>query len=546
MRGILFHNGSVFDGVRFLPDGTEVLVEGTRITQVGAGLNRANTDDVDLGGGTLLPGFIDAHAHPVFAGNQLRHCDLRSGSTVEQYLEIIDTYATAHPREEWITGGGWAMDAFPEGKPTRQALDAVVEDRPVYLPNRDGHGAWVNTVALRLAGIHRDTLDPSDGRIEREPDGYPTGMLQEGAAIMVGRLLPAVTAEDWYQGLQLAQNHLLSLGVTGWQDAIIGDYMDGVDPLPTYLRAAGDGTLRVNVVGALWWNRDRGLDQLPELLERRRAGQIERFHANTVKMMLDGIAESHTAAMLEPYLDHDGCTSGNAGIDFIDPGELPSYVTALDTEGFQVHFHALGDRAVRSALDALDATRQANPHSHQRHHLAHLQVVHPDDIARFAPLNATANIQALWATHEPAMDVLTIPFLGERRSQWQYPFGSLHAAGAQLCAGSDWPVTSSNPLSAVHVAVNRAAPVEPGRSLGDPFLPDQAINREVALAAYTSGSATINGLGQSVGFIRSGYDADLAVINADLAHISDPELGQASVIQTWVRGEVGYEAHENH
>ena len=176
------------------------------------------------------------------------------------------------------------------------------------------------------------------------------------------------------------------------------------------------------MVGALWWDRDRGLDQLPELLQRRRAGQAGRFRATSVKMMLDGVAENHTAAMLEPYLDGDGCDTDHAGLDFIDPAELPRFVTALDREGFQVHFHALGDRAVRNALDAIEAARTANGDSGQRHHLAHLQVVHPDDIPRFAALSATANIQPLWATHEPQMDDLTIPFLGERRAGWQYPF----------------------------------------------------------------------------------------------------------------------------
>lgn len=542
MSDIVFRNGTVFDGARFLTVGTEVRVARGRITEVGTRLDTAGADTVDLTGGTLLPGFIDAHAHPVFAGNQLRHCDLRQAHTAEQYAQTIAAYADAHPAETWITGGGWSMAAFPGGMPTRQALDAVVPDRPVYLPNLDLHGAWVNTAALRMAGIDRHTQNPSDGRIEREADGEPSGTLQEGAAHMVGRLLPKVSDEDWYQSLRLAQEHLLALGVTGWQDALIGDYMDGADPLPAYLRAAGDGTLRVNVVGSLWWDRARGLEQLPELLERRRLGQVERFRATTVKMMLDGVAENHTAAMLEPYLDQEGCASGHTGIDFVDPNELPRYVKALSAEGFQVHFHAIGDRAVRSALDALEAARSANPASTLRHHLAHLQVVHPDDIARFARLGATANIQALWAAHEPQMDELNIPYLGTRRAGWQFPFGSLQAAGARLCAGSDWPVSSPNPLAAIHVAVNRSAPAGPGEHPREPFLPDQAIALPTALAAYTSGSAAINGLSSSAGAVREGFDADFAVVDADLAHVDKADIGHTTVTQTWVRGELAYGA----
>ena len=360
----------------------------------------------------------------------------------------------------------------------------------------------------------------------------------------MSRLLPAVTDEDWYAGLLAAQDYLLSLGITGWQDAIIGRAPGEPDPTGAYLRAAGAGTLRVNVVGALWWRRDQGLEQLPELLHGRVAA--DRFRATSVKMMLDGVAENHTAAMLEPYLDHDGCHSGNSGLDFIDPDELPRFVTELDSLGFQVHFHALGDRAVRNALNAVAAARHAGTVGRAvRHHLAHLQVVHPDDIPRFAALNATANIQPLWASHEPQMDELTIPFLGERRAGWQYPFAALLNAGAKLCAGSDWPVSSPDPLLGTHVAVNRSLPRRAGGSGQDPFLPEQAISLASALAAYTSGSARVNGL-------EHGRRLHPARPRRRLRRSSTPtsprspsrEICQASVRQTWVRGELAYESKE--
>ena len=539
---MVFHNGTVFDGRAFLPAGTCVRVGGGRITGVGPGpggrLGKA--EPIDLAGGTLLPGFVDAHAHPVFAGDQMRRCDLRAASTAAGYIELVAAYAAEHPDEEWISGGGWSMDAFPGGIPTRQALDAVVPDRPVFLPNRDGHGAWVNSRALALAGIDRSTPDPADGRIERDAAGEPIGMLQEGAAILVSRLLPEITEDDWYNALLTAQDYLLSLGITGWQDAIVGRYEGEADPLTAYLRAAEAGTLLASVTGALWWDRHRGLEQLGELLEQRSTGQAGTFRATSVKMMLDGVAENHTAAMLEPYLDGDGCSTGKAGLDFIDPHELPTFVTALDREAFQVHFHALGDRAVRNALDAVEAARRANGAGGARHHLAHLQLIHPDDVPRFARVSATANIQPLWATHEPQMDELTIPFLGERRAGWQYPFRSLEAAGAAVCAGSDWPVSSPNPLWGAHVAVNRHLPARAGGQGGDPFLPQQAIGLTSILTAYTSGSARVNGLGTVTGSIAEGYNADLAVVNADLAHIPAGEICQAEVIQTWVRGQVVY------
>jgi hypothetical protein len=532
-KGIVFRNGSVFDGERFLPPGTAVLVQAGRIAEVGTELT-PNAEVVDLDGGTLLPGFIDSHAHPVYGGNQLRNCDLSEAETEAGYLRVIADYASSNPDKAWITGGGWGMPAFPGGIPSRHSLDAITRDRPVFLQNRDGHGAWVNTRALELAGIDRHTPDPADGRIERDEHGDAVGTLQEGATQLVARLLPVTTQDDLYQALLTAQDYLLSLGITGWQDAIVGRMPGEDDATAAYRRAAGNGALKANVVGALWWNRNEGIEQLAGLLHRRET--IGNFRATSVKMMLDGVAENHTAAMLEPYLDHDGCHSANSGLDFIDPDELPRFVTALDKHGFQVHFHALGDRAVRHALNAIEAARRSETSTGQRHHLAHLQVIHPDDIARFAQLNATANIQPLWATHEAQMDELTIPFLGERRAGWQYPFAALVNAGAKLCAGSDWPVSSPDPLLGAHVAVNRSVPETATR----PFLTEQALDLSTALAAYTSGTARVNGMEQTVGRIKASYDADFAIVDADLATIDNSEICQASVRQTWVRGEVAY------
>jgi predicted amidohydrolase YtcJ len=536
-KAILFTGGSVFDGTAFLAPGTSVLVSGGRVTAVGTGLDAGGADIVDLAGGTLLPGFLDAHAHPVLGGVQLLGCDLTEASTAAQYLDIVARYAAAHPDLAWIAGGGWSLPAFPGGVPTAAQLDTVVPDRPVFLQNRDGHGAWVNSKALELAGITRDTLDPADGRIERDARGDPVGMLQEGAMALVRRLIPPDTDEDRYRGLLAAQDYLLSLGITGWQDAIVGSGFVEDDVAGSYQRAASAGTLRADVVGALWWRRHEGLEQLPELLHRRAHDGRDGFRLTSVKMMLDGVAENHTAAMLDPYLDGHGCASENSGLDFIDPAELPRYVTALDGAGFQVHFHAIGDRAVRNALNAVAAARAANPNGGIRHHLAHLQVVHPADIARFAALGATANIQPLWAVAEEQMTELTIPFLGATRAAWQYPFGDLVASGAHLAAGSDWPVSSPNPLLGIHVAVNRALP----ETADDPFLPGQAIGRETALTAYTSGTALVNGVSGSAGRIRRGYDASFAITDADLTAIADHEICGASVTQTWVQGEPAYQ-----
>ncbi|WP_329466060.1 amidohydrolase [Streptomyces sp. NBC_01431] len=514
---------------------TTVAVTGERITAVGHDEVREligpKTEVVDLAGKLLIPGFQDAHVHPVSAGIELARCDLTGTRTAADTLAAVRAYADAHPDQEWITGGGWSMEAFDGGSPTRELLDRVVPDRPVYLPNRDHHGAWVNSRALALAGITRDTPDPADGRIERDASGEPTGLLQEGAMDLVGRHTPRSTPAERLAALLRAQAHLHSFGITAWQDAIVGSFGSMDDPADAYVAAARDGSLTARVVGALWWDRERGAEQIPELVEKRRELSHGRFRAGSVKIMQDGVAETGTAALLGPYLDACGCATANTGTSFVDPVQLRSYVTQLDALGFQAHFHALGDRAVREALDAVQAARETNGWTDTRPHLAHLQIVHPDDIGRFRALGATANIQPLWAAHEPQMDELTIPFLGKERAGWQYPFAALLRSGATVAAGSDWPVSSPDPMHGIHTAVNRITPEEEGPV----FLPEQRITLTAAFAAYTAGTAHVNHLDDS-GSIRAGALADLAVLDRDPYAGPPEEIGATRVLGTYVAG----------
>lgn len=426
------------------------------------------------------------------------------------------------------------MSAFPGGLPARQSLDSVVDDRPAFFPNRDHHGAWVNSRALQLAGIDTGTPDPSDGRIERDSRGVATGVLHEGAMDLVGRLLPPATFDDHVRALLEAQRYLHSLGITGWQDAILGSYSTITDASPAYRSCAQSGRLTAKVVGALWWDRGRGAEQIAELLERREHFSLPGFGATSVKVMQDGVAENFTAGMTSPYLDAAGHETANSGLSMIDPAALCDYVSALDGQGFQVHVHAIGDRAVREALDAFEAARAANGRSDNRHHIAHIQVVHPDDIHRFAELGVAANMQPLWATHEPQMDELTLPFLGPERSAWQYPFASLAASGATLVAGSDWPVSSPDPLQGISVAVTRSSPAGAG-ARPDPFLPEQALDLSTALTAYTTGSAWINHL-DDTGRIAVGAAADLVVLDRDITALPPEELAAAVVEATYVDG----------
>lgn len=543
---LVFTGGPVFTADTVRSRARTVAVRDGRIIAVGgddfADFVGPRTEIVDLAGRMLLPGFQDAHVHPVWGGLDMLRCDLAEHATADEYVEAIARYVAAHPDDEWILGGGWQMSAFPGGTPTAAALDAVVPDRPAFFPNRDGHGAWVNSVALRLAGIDRNTPDPADGRIERDADGNPSGTLHEGAMGLVNRLLPEEPLERLTEALLVGQRYLHSYGITAWQDAIVGSYGDAGDPGPAYLKAAADGTLTARVVGAIWWDRTKGLEQIPSLLERRERYRGGRFAATSIKIMQDGVAENFTAAMLEPYCDGHGHFTDNSGISFVSPEILNEAVPLLDAAGFQVHFHAIGDRAVRECLDAVEHAIARNGRGDHRHHIAHIQVVHPEDIPRFRELGVAANMQSLWAALEPQMVDLTLPFLGSPRDAWQYPFGDLLRSGAVLAAGSDWSVSTPDPMAAIHVAVNRRS--APGYEEGEyeAFLPEQAIDLATSLTAYTAGSAWVNHLDRTTGTLEVGKLADLAVLDRDPFAAPADEIGATRVLQTFVEGQRVYAA----
>jgi predicted amidohydrolase YtcJ len=554
---VIFTGGAVYSAGesmrRLSPAGTTsgapvnaVAVLGGRIAAVGRAddsrlteLRGPGTEVIDLRGRALLPGFQDAHVHPAFAGITMVTANLIGAATLEEALGRIKAYADAHPEREWISGSGWRMEWFERGTPSRQQLDQVTGSRPAFLLNRDLHGGWANSRAFELAGFDARTPDPADGRFERDADGSLQGTVHEGACDLMGAFVPEPDFGDRLRGLLLAQRHLHERGITAWQDAIVGDYLGSKDPLPVYLAAAQAGQLTARVRGALWWERGRGAEQIDELVARRAAGQAGRFTAGTVKIMQDGVAENFTAAMLEPYLDSCGCQTSGRGLSYVDPAELTANVAALDALGFQVHFHAIGDRAVRECLDAVAAARDSNGGNDHRHHIAHLQVVHPDDVPRFAELGVTGNMQALWAAHEPQLDELTMPFLGPERSDRQYVFGDLLRSGARLAAGSDWAVSSANPLRALHVAVNRSMAGAAGAE-AEPFLPGQALAPAEAFAAYTIGSAFVNHLSDVTGSVQVGKLADLVVLDRDPIAGPPAEIAATSVLATYVEGEAVY------
>jgi predicted amidohydrolase YtcJ len=513
-----------------------VAVRDGRILAIGAPAEMRDlvgpaTEVRSMPGQLVVPGFQDAHVHPAFGGRNLLRVNLEHVGSVDAYLDTIATYAAANPDERWITGGGWAMYLFPGGAPRKEDLDRIIANRPVFLMNRDVHGAWVNSRALEIAGITKDTPDPWDGRIERDETGEPTGALHEGAAYSFrDRFVPPTDPAEWRRALIVAQKHLHALGITGWQDAWVTP-----DILQAYGALDDAGELTMRVSASLWWDRHRDQMQIGELVERGRAATRGNVRATIVKIMADGVVENCSCALLEPYADPGAYPPGHRGLSYVGDDVLRSAVTALDAEGFQVHMHAIGDRATRDALDAVEAARVANGPSHNRHHVAHLQFVHPDDVPRFGALGVIANMQSLWACMDPQMSELTLPRVGAERMGWQYPFGDLARTGATLAGGSDWPVSTPNPLLEMEVAVTR---VNPGARDEEPFRPEQRLTLGQAFTAFTMGSATVNHDERESGSIEVGKRADLAVLDSDVFETEAGPLGDTRVVLTIAAGRV--------
>lgn len=541
---LVIHNGAVFDGTTYRKNQSAVAIHSGKIVAVG---DERLVEDAPSGaqfinahGGLIMPGFVDAHVHPIEGGLDRLRCDLTAGNSREDYLKLITEYSRTYPQAQWVLGGGWKLAAFPGGTPRASDLDAIEPSRPVYLPNRDHHSSWVNSAALEIAGINRDTPDPEDGRIERDALGNPTGTLHEGAVNLVKKFIPKDTDDERYEALLEAQRYFHSFGITAWQDAIVGEYGGHSDTRQIYQRADDNGLLTARVTAALWWYREQGLGQIDSLRAQRDEYSSNKFTASTVKIMQDGVPENHTAALLEPYISHDcQCVGDHRGISMVTREELREIVPLLDEDDWQIHIHAIGDRAVRDSLDALEGALAVNGVTDNRHQLAHLQIVHPDDIPRFAQLHVAANMQMLWATNEPQMLELNTPVLGPQRSAWQYPFRSLWKAGTRLAAGSDWPVTTPNPWEAIHVAVNRTLVSSAVDYNAEPFYPEQAIPLEVALAAYTSGSSWVTH-DEHAGLLAPGMRADICVTDRNPFAVRNDEIGEIRNVFTMVDGEIVY------
>lgn len=533
-----FHGGTVWTGAGG-GDERALLVRDGVVEAVGAAAEVAasaapagSIESVDLEGGFLMPSFGDGHAHPMFGGLEAEGPDVRACGSVDEIVAEVRRFADAHPELEWITGASYDGSLAEAGLFDARWLDEAVADRPVMLRAWDYHTVWVNSRALDLAGIDASTPDPELGEIPRRDDGTPLGTLREwGAVDLVTAVMPPRSVEAGVRALERAGRYYLERGVTWVQDA----WVEPAD-VDVYLAAAASGALPLRFNLALYADPRRFASELPAMAmarDRVEAAGSPWLTANTVKFFADGVVENETGALLEPY-----CSGLHShGMSVWGAERLAEAVRAADAAGFQVHVHAIGDAAVRQALDAIEHAIDANGPRDRRPVIAHAQLVDDADLARFAALGVIANMQPLWAQLDALMTVLTVPRLGPERSDRQYRMRSLAGTGATLAFGSDWPVSSGDPLEGIATAASRRTPE------GDPaggWTPHEIVPVEAALGAYTSAvahQAFADLAAAPWGRIVPGASADLAWLARDPRTVDPHELPSVEVCETYLAGE---------
>jgi predicted amidohydrolase YtcJ len=510
---------------------TAVAAKAGRITYVGGdslpgGLIGPETEVIDLAGQMVLPGFQDGHIHLLAGGVELGECTLSMLPTPAAVADSIRACAAAHPTASWVRGFGWELTVFPNANPSKALLDSLVPDRPALMDASDGHSAWANSKALELAGIGRGTADPADGRIERDPaTGDPSGTLRESAVHLVSRLLPARTDAELAAGLVRAQRLANQAGLTS---AFVASADES--HLRAYAEADRAGKLTLRIIAAAGAAPDSGgIDEMVRRLGTwRERYSTPRVRPIAAKLFQDGVIESRTAALLAPYLDRQG----DAGAPIYSQPRLDSLVAALDRHRWQVHVHAIGDRAIRMTLDAFERARRANGARDARHTMTHLQLIDPTDIPRFRRLGVVANFEPFWANGDEYLTRLAEPALGPSRSRWLYPIGSVVRTGAVVSGGSDWSVSSIAPLDGIEVAITH-------RALDDragPWHAEEVVDLRTAIAMYTINAAYANQQERETGSVEVGKLADLVVLERNLFDVEPREIHAVRVMRTIVEG----------
>ncbi|WP_210602782.1 amidohydrolase [Brevibacterium oceani] len=541
-----FHNGTIWLGAStetadslLVDDGVIVAIGSTDVeaqlaeaaAESGSLTDSVDLEVVDLDGGFLMPSFGDGHAHPIFGGLEAEGPQVRSCSSVAEIIAEVARFAEANPELEWITGASYDGSLVAGGLFDARWLDEAVSDRPVVLRAWDYHTVWCNSRALELAGITADTPEPTLGEIPRRGDGSPLGTLREwGAVDLVDAVRPPLDESVRLRALERAADYYLERGVTWVQDA----WVEPAD-VETYLAASAQGRLTIRFNLALYADPRRFSEQLPAMIEaRRRVEELAdpMLSARTVKFFADGVVENETGSLLEPY-----CSSlHNHGLRVWEGETLAEAVRAVDAAGFQVHIHAIGDAAVRQALDAVESAIAANGSRDRRPVIAHAQLVDSADLDRFAELGVIANMQPLWAQLDDLMTVLTVPRLGEDRARQQYRMRSILDGGGRLSFGSDWPCTSGTPVEGLAIGTSRQN--EAGEPDGG-WTPEEIVDIDRALDAYSTAvahQAFADHSAEPWGSIQVGASADLIRFDHDPRDLPPRELALTRIAATYLGG----------
>lgn len=533
----MLFNGRIWPG---RDSETALAIEGSRVLGRGPdsemlALAGPGTRRIDTRGGLILPGFNDAHVHFRSGARNLANLELSSETTVEGVLNRIREFGRSHPEREWLTGRGWFYAVFPGGMPDRELLDRALPDRPAAIEAYDVHCTWVNSIGLERLGISGKTPDPPRGEIVRDREGRPTGIFKEAAMELVERQLPQPTRAQDLDSLGRAMAMALSQGITGVQEA-----GTAIEEFELYDALAETGRARLRV--RLGQQMEPGLS-ITEWDKRLAAWEPlafgRRHHpwvaGGIVKGFADGVVESETAMMLAPYEARRAGSPGALGRPQWEPGELAEAVRVADARGWQIQVHAIGDGAVRLALDAYQAAVRENGPRERRHRIEHIETIDPADIPRFAALGVIASMQPYHADPEPAQLDLFTSKIGARASRG-WAWGSISRARGRLAFGSDWPVVPFDPRLGLNSAVHRTT--IDGRPVGG-WLPDQRLPAAEAIDAYTSGAAYAGWQDDRIGRLEPGMLADLVVLNQDI--LEHPQRIMATqVLVTIVDGQVAY------
>lgn len=541
----VFVNGAVYSVDKSRSWSEAVAINAGRIVYVGDDAGAEDwigeaTEVVDLGGQMMLPGFHDSHIHIMIGVMTDDECSVLRLETLQEVADRLQECAALAGLGDdgWIVGGGWGEWLWPEANPRKGLLDAIFPDRPVYLESSFGHSAWINSKAMEIVGLNEETADPEAGRIEHDPEtGEPSGTLRDAAMLIVKDRLPPTTDDQKMKRVRAGMGLAHSVGITALIEPGLDDEL--IRPI---VKLADNGELTMRMVASMSpinWQPGKFDDGVFAYLESREQWRRPNIDVDSVKIYMDGVIEYGTSPLLEPYEDSE-YGSGEKWF-FYDQEVVNDYFIRFDAMGLQVHVHAIGDAAIRRALNGFEAMRAANGMSENRHQIVHLQLIHPDDRPRFGELNVGAVFQSLWAYPDPAAMELDVPMLGEERTWQMYPIRSVREAGGRIVGGSDYWVTDLNPLLAIETAITRQNPLT---NEGLVLNAGESVDLATMIDAYTINGAYQMKLESEQGSIEVGKRADLIVLDRNLFDIPASEISDARVMMTMFDGSIVYQEEE--